>query len=59
MTSDEIKMCLEAAMLERNHIVSEFRSFVCTYLKTVTPDTDYNKGFLDALRCVDSKIKDI
>ena len=59
MSSDEIKLCLEAALLERNYIVSDLHNFVNTYLNTVTPDTDYNKGFLDALRCVDCKIKDI
>lgn len=59
MTSDEIKLCLEAALAERNYIVSDLHKFVITYLNTVTPDTDYNKGFLDALRVVDSKIKEI
>lgn len=59
MTSDEIKMCLEASILERNHIKNDLRSFVREYLKNITLDTEYNKGFHDALQVFDCKIKDI
>ena len=59
MTSDEIKICLEASILERNHIKNDLQSFVREYLKNITLDTDYNKGFHDALQVFDCKIKDI
>ena len=59
MTSDEIKMCLETSILERNHIKNDLRSFVREYLKNITLDTEYNKGFHDALQVFDCKIKDI
>ena len=59
MTSNEIKICIEASILERNHIKKDLTSFIREYLKNITLDTEYNKGFHDALQVFDCKIKDI
>ena len=59
MTSNEIKLCIEASILERNHIKEDLRAFIREYLKNITLDTEYNKGFHDALQVFDCKIKDI
>lgn len=59
MTSDEIKLCIETSIAERNHIKDDLRSFIREYLKNITLDSEYNKGFHDALIVFDCKIKEI
>lgn len=59
MNSNEIKLCIEASITERNHIKDDLRAYIRDYLKNITLDTEYNKGFHDAFIVFDCKIKEI
>ncbi len=59
MTSDEIKLCIEASIAERNHIVSEMSRYIRNYCNNMVLDTEYNKGFHDALVALECKLKEI
>ena len=59
MKNSEIELCLSVALLERIKIKSELNCYLQEYRQNITLDTDYNKGFHDALKVIEIHIKEI
>lgn len=59
MTSDEIKLCMEVSFLERNKFKSDLICYLQEFIQNITLDTDYNKGFHDALKIIECHVKEI
>ena len=59
MNNIELKIAHDSMLIERNHIVSAMKEYIDDYCNNMKLDTDYNKGFHDALVTIKGHLTEI